>query len=385
MANSYQVAALALCLISSVTSMGFFRITQKIGSQDPIVMAGSFNQSGLNLGNSGSVFSDLFENNSSPSEFVRKASTRIFDSVTAPSMNLANHPKPDKRTKRAYIRLNLRWTLRGLKSLHDVRRFLDHGKAEEFVSMENPCDGVSEPCPYLELRKKQLGRLGENLNDEIAFIQEILKKKDCPYLRLKVAIFQRDVDNVNAIIKYIDDHNKIEDNHKDLIELFKHLVDNHIQNLNDVEDFLRNLLENADDAIAFSTEKPNHHGKCPYLSLQERLQWRETVNRADGFGFVFWLNHRGRHNRRDGWKLRRRIKHTIRRLARIYGARRHHRRHKHHRPRVNTVFRPMGLFQRSLKFDSLAKAFKNMESRFGLDQIPTLDLVNASSKVSQTA
>lgn len=377
MVSNIKAIALALCIISTVMSMGFFRISQQIGDQDPIVLAGSINQNGLSLGNRSSMFSNLFEENPTPSEFVKRASSRLFDSLGDHSINFGGHPKPDKKTKRAFIKLLLRKTVRRIKSAHDIRRFLDHGEASNYVNLENPCNGVSEPCPWLDLKKKQLGRNVENLNDEIVFIEEILKKKDCPYLRLKLGILKRDVESVNAIIKYIDDHNKLEDDHKDLIELLKTLVDNALANYKDVESFLRDLLQGGVDTLAVIDSEPaNADKKCPYLSLQEKIQWREAVNGADKFGFVYWLNHRHSRNRRDCHKLKRRIREAIRRLVRIYKGKRQQRRHRrrHHRrhnrrPRDTAFFRPLGmpLFQKSFNVDSIFNTIRQFESKFGFD------------------
>ncbi len=50
MAKNNIIGALCLIFIGSVTSLGYFRISEQIGNQDPIVLAGSFNESGINLG-----------------------------------------------------------------------------------------------------------------------------------------------------------------------------------------------------------------------------------------------------------------------------------------------------------------------------------------------
>ena len=396
MAKNNIIGALCLIFIGSVTSLGYFRISEQIGNQDPIVLAGSFNESGINLGSGSSLFSKMFENDSSPADFVKQATSSIFESLTTSSFSISDHPKPDEKTKRAHIKLLLRITHLRIKSARDVLDFLDHPDAKNYANLENPCQGVSEPCPYLELRKKQLGRIHENVQDEIAFIEEILKKKDCKYLRLRLAVLKRDDDSIQAIIKYIEEHNKLtDDHHKDLVELLKHIVNNCLANLLDVKKFLKDLLHNKVDLLNVETAD-NGSKVCPYLKLQEKLHWRKAVAAADAFGFVFWLAHRHRHSRRDLFKLRRRIRCAIRKIYKNY--RRHHGKQqkklygRHNMRMFNSPLlasfdssRMLPLFNKPFHFNDISKTFDEIKSRFDLGSILDRSLLLNNSKVTETA
>ena len=389
MAINPKIAVLAFVLLHTTTSVGFFRISEQIGDSDPIVLAGSFNQKGISLDPNASMFSKLFENDSLPTDFVKKAASNLLENIGGSSVSFNGHPKPDEKTKKAYVKLLLRRTRRRIRNVEDIKRFLDQPQAPQYAGIENPCDGLEEPCPYLDLRKKQLGRALENINDEIVFIEEILKKKDCKYLRLKLGLLKRDADSVEAVIKYIDDHNKLADNRKDFIELLKHIVCNALSNLRDVEEFLRGLLDEETTTLAVFEEKPTDHEKCPYLKLQEKLQWREAVNRADNFGFVFWLRRRHSHSRRDCWKLKRKIRRTIRRLVEIYKGNRRHRRHHRRHPRTSgtdSLFdgfagSSMPLFGKSFDFGGIAESLRSFNSKLGLDR----DLFQKDRRVTETA
>lgn len=361
-----KTAILTLALVSAISSIGFFQVTQQIGSQDPVSLAGTIGQDGLVLGGSGSLISKFFENSPSPSEFISKTTNNLFSSFGAHSLDLGDHPKPDPKTKRKYIKLLLRTVIRRSKNGVDIRRYLDNSEAAKSVNLSNPCEGLSDPCPWMDLWKKQLGRTAENINDEIALIEEILKQKDCPYLRLRLALLQRDLVIVNAIIKYIEDHNKLaDDDHKDLIVLLKLIVDNYLANLADVEEYLRTLLRTNIDSSSLQL-KHIEGGKCPYLVLREKLQWREAVINADAFGFLYWLNHRHRRSRRDCWKLKQRIRRAIRRIARHYGGREHGK-ESHQRYSHSIKYPIFSMFQQQTSAQNLLDTMRSIRSRFNMD------------------
>ena len=408
MANHYKVAALGFLLVSAVASMGFFRISEQIGDEDPIVMAGSFDQKGVSLEGGSPMFSRMFENEPAPADFIKKASSSIFDAIGGSLMSFSAHPKPDRKTKRQYVKLLLRRTGRRIKNVKDIEAFLEKREAVDYVGLDNPCEGLEKPCPYLDLKKKQLGRNLENLNDEIAFIEDILKKKECKYLKMKLAILKRDADSVQAIIEYIKKHNKLEDDHKDFIQLLQHIVCNTLSNLKDVKKFLKDLLEEEPHDLSLFGGVPAGNKQCPYLKLQERLQWREAVNRADSFGFVFWLRRRNGHSWRDMFKLKRRIRRTVRKLVRKYrhagrsGRRRgngqgyslsrspmyHKREQKEAEEDPFEAFDSssiISLVQKSLNLSSLADTLRGFQDKLN-DTAPKDDtLAEAGSKVTETA
>ena len=333
--QALAMISLAFCAVSATT----FDINSDAMSKDPLSMLNSLHQGGLTLGSSGSIFSKLLENDPSPAEFVSQASSSMFGSLAGASIDLSGrHWKPDWKTKRNFLKLMLRVVIRKFKNGLDIRKFLDNSKAQNYISKDGPFGKVGDHCPWLDLWKKQLQRIADNISDEIAFIEEILKNKDCAYLRLKLKILYRDLDSVNAIIKYIDEHNQVSDDHKDLICLFKHLIDNCLANLGDVEEFIRAILRaNIDPFPHNKTSVSNvSRRECPFLRLKQRLHWREAVNAADAYGFTYWLNHRHERSRRDCWRLKMAIKKAIWRIAKAYGARRRHRRRdddrrRHHR------------------------------------------------------
>lgn len=315
MTNMPMIAAIALLAITAVRSAAFAGVPPQINDLAPVSLTGAFANSSMPMGNTGALFANLLENSPTPSEFIAKASKSLFDMLSFQGMNLSGHPKPDNKTKRAYIKLNLRVTHRRINNAHDIRKFLDHDKAADFVEIYDPCEGVDKHCDWLDLIKKQLGRIAENIADEIEFIEEILKKKDCPYLRMRLAVDKTYLDTVQTMVKYIDEHNKLADDHKDFIELLKHIVDNDLKVLRFIEEYLKSLLVSVKDEVQPVVRK----GHCPYLDLQQKIQWRETVNRADGFAFVFWLNHRWRNDLEGRSAFSRKLRGMRNRLINSYG------------------------------------------------------------------
>ena len=304
-----------------------FDFSPKVNTKDPMSVLSALNSNGVSKGlmSAHSISDKLLEGSPTPVEFVSKSTSALFGSLVGMSMDMSGkHWSPDWKTKRNWLKLVLRVVIRKFKNGLDIRKFLDHQKAVEYVSDDN------DACPWFALWKVQLGRIADNINDEINFINDIINKKDCSFLRLKVRLLERDLDSVNAMIKYIDEHNNAnDDDRKDLICLYKHLIDNALGNLGDTEEYVRALLRaNVDPFPHNNTSKSLSYDRrtCPYLRLKERLHWREAVNAADAFGFTYWLNHRHSRNREDCYKLKEAIRHAIWRIAKAYGARRPHRR-----------------------------------------------------------
>ena len=384
MVNCYKIVGLAFLMISSVASMSFFSISQQISGQDPVVMTGMLEQNDLLSTQDPSMFSKIFENDSSISNFLNGTNKDLLKTVGGSLFKVSDPPKPDPEVRKAHIKYAIRSVKRGIKNVKDILKFLGKQEAGKYVSLPNHCDDLSAPCPYFELLKKQLGRVVENINDEIAFIEEELKKKDCKYLRLRLSLLQKDLQIVQAIIKFIEDHNKLSDGKKDFIELLKLIFNLTHEKLKEIKEFLKGLLSDKVTAIKSFDKQPNDDKDCPFLKLQEKIQWRKAVDEADKFGFVYWVRHRHSHSRRDCRQLKRKIRRAIRRIIRFYRGRHHNKNRRHHsQKRINNsksfiLSRPMG-------FSGFGGILRNLHKRLMLGRKFTAAFVNKDSGFTETA
>lgn len=235
-------------------------------------------------------FSQMFQNTDMIDDLVQFGMTTTMDDVN--DNQDENGRKPDRKTRIYTLGSWLRQTTRKLWNAMNVNTFIRRHGRDNVMSnnYETLCaQGATDDnkCPYLDLKKKQLGREVENVNDAITFIDNILKDRKCDYLETARGNAKRVVESLNLIIKYIDDHNKQDIQGCDCRELALEVTNNWVKNLQDKKSWLQRAIAReigVDEDIVTDTAE----GCCAF-DLRAKLQGRQVANEVDKLLLLKWL------------------------------------------------------------------------------------------------
>lgn len=270
-------------LVNALSCMGFVKISSQTGADNSESLLAGLDAK--------SMLSNFFDKNSSIEELLKQtfnSLTSELDNDSLKSNNDGDHSKPDKKVRRVILANSLRNTQRRLWNAFDIRKYLNKGDQTFTANLGKFCED-GKTCPYLDLLKKQYGRLVENINDEIAFIDNVNKDKKCEYLELKKTLLGRIAENLNLVIKWIDDNNKPDSLQGCPVELAKQIVENAIKNLQDTKNYIERQL--AKEEFEGELERK---GDCPYIDLKVRLVSRKTANDVDTLMTLKWIQNRKR-------------------------------------------------------------------------------------------